>query len=403
MGPSQSNSQRNNRIDRVILIVLDSCGCGAAPDAKAYGDDGSNTLGNMSVKVGGLTLPHLQGLGLGHLTTILGVPPVAAPRGAFGKMREASAGKDTTTGHWEMTGLQVDRGFPTFPHGFPQELIDRFAREIGRGVLGNKTASGTAIIEELGVEHLKTGKPIVYTSADSVFQIAMHEDVIPLDEQLRISEAARKLCDEVPVARVIMRPFVGEPGSFKRTYNRRDLSMPPPVATILDSIADAKMPVVGVGKISDIYAGRGITENVHSEGNADGLARTLAALDRVERGVVFVNLVDFDMLYGHRRDPKGYYAALQQFDAFLPSLLGRLGPRDLVLITADHGNDPTWKGTDHTREYVPILAFGSRAPARARADLGTRGGFFDVAQTLAEAFAVGPWPRGESFLQQALA
>ncbi len=394
-------------VDRVVIIVLDSCGCGAAPDAARYGDAGASTLGNLSHAVNGMTLPHLQGLGLGNITTILGVPPTANPLGAFGRMREASAGKDTTTGHWELAGLVVDRAFPTFPDGFPKEMIEEFERAIGRGVLGNKPASGTAILDELGPEHMRTGKPIVYTSADSVFQIAAHEQVIPVEELYRISEAARKLCDRYQIGRVIARPFVGQPGAFKRTYNRRDFSLPPPEPTVLDRIAEKGLPVVGVGKIWDIYAGRGITENVHSEGNADGLQRTLESLDRLRRGVVFLNLVDFDMLYGHRRDPKGYYAALQQFDAFLPSLMARLGPRDLVLITADHGNDPTWKGTDHTREFVPILAFCGRAPERAlplgRADLGTRGGFFDVAQTLAEAFAVGPWPRGESFLAQALA
>jgi phosphopentomutase len=384
-----------SKIDRVIWIVLDSCGCGAAPDAKSYGDEGSNTLGNMSVKVGGLTLPHLQGLGLGHLTTILGVPPVAAPRAAFGKMREASAGKDTTTGHWEMAGLQVDTAFPTFPHGFPAEMMKRFEQAIGRGTLGNKTASGTEIIEELGAEHMKTGKPIVYTSADSVFQIAAHEEVIPVDELYRISEAARKLCDEVPIARVIARPFVGEPGKFKRTYNRRDFSMPPPSATVLDAIADAKLPVVGVGKIWDIFAGRGVTENVHSEGNADGCVRTLEAMDKVERGLVFTNLVDFDMLYGHRRDPEGYYRALQEFDAFLPRLQAKLGPRDVALITADHGNDPTYRGTDHTREYVPLIAMSASAAGH---DLGVRNGFYDIAQTIAEGFQLPPRARGLSFL-----
>ncbi len=384
-----------SRIDRVIWIVLDSCGCGAAPDAKSYGDDGSNTLGNMSVKLGGLTLPHLQGLGLGHLTTILGVPPVAAPRAAFGKMREASAGKDTTTGHWEMAGLQVDTAFPTFPQGFPAEMMRRFEAAIGRGTLGNKPASGTEIIEELGAEHLKTGKPIVYTSADSVFQIAAHEEIIPIAELYRISEAARKLCDEVPIARVIARPFVGEPGKFKRTYNRRDFSMPPPSATVLDAIADAKLPVVGVGKIWDIFAGRGVTENVHSEGNADGCVRTLEAMERVERGLVFTNLVDFDMLYGHRRDPAGYYRALQEFDAFLPRLQAKLGARDVALITADHGNDPTYRGTDHTREYVPLIAMSARAAGH---DLGVRNGFYDLAQTLADGFGLTPRSRGLSFL-----
>jgi phosphopentomutase len=384
-------------IDRLVWIVCDSVGCGAAPDAAAYGDAGADTLGNMSVKLGGLTLPHLQGLGLGHLTQILGVPPVARPTGAFGKMRETSNGKDTTTGHWEMTGLQVDKGFPTFPHGFPSEMIERFEKAIGRGVLGNKTASGTEIIEELGREHLQTGKLIVYTSADSVFQIAAHEEIVPLDELYRISEIARKLCDEIPVARVIARPFVGEPGQFKRTYNRRDFSMPPPTATVLDDILDAKMPVIGVGKIWDIFAGRGVSENVHSEGNVDGMARTLAALERVERGLVFTNLVDFDMLYGHRRDPAGYYHALQDFDAFLPKLAAALGPNDLAIITADHGNDPTFKGTDHTREYVPLLVIGRRAAGH---DLGTRVGFYDVAQTIAAGFGLKPRPRGTSFLDQ---
>jgi phosphopentomutase len=383
-------------IDRLLLVVCDSVGCGSAPDAAAYGDAGADTLGNLSVKVGGMTLPHLQGLGLGHLTTILGVPPVAAPTGAFGKMRETSNGKDTTTGHWEMTGLQVEKGFPTFPEGFPAEMMARFEQQIGRGTLGNIPASGTEIIERLGVEHIKTGKPIVYTSADSVFQIAAHEEVIPVEELYRICEAARKLCDEIPVARVIARPFVGEPGKFKRTYNRRDFSMPPPTATVLDEIADAGMPVIGVGKIWDIFAGRGVTKNIHSEGNADGLVRTAEALDGLDHGLVFTNLVDFDMLYGHRRDPEGYYRALQEFDAYLPKLTERLGPNDLLIITADHGNDPTWRGTDHTREYVPLLVAGRAARGH---DLGTRSGFYDIAQTIADGFGLKPRERGRSFLQ----
>jgi phosphopentomutase len=388
-------------VDRIVLIVLDSVGCGALPDAEAYGDAGADTLGNCSRAVGGMTLPHLQGLGLGNLTHILGVPPIARPEGAYGRMAEASAGKDTTTGHWEMTGLLVEKPFRTFPHGFPSEMIERLARESGRGVLGNKPASGTTIIDELGAEHLRTGSLIVYTSADSVFQIAAHEQVVPLDELYRISEMARRLCDEYGVARVIARPFVGEPGRFQRTYNRRDFSTPPPEPTVLDAIAGHGLPVVGVGKIWDIFAGRGVTANVHSEGNADGMARTLEAFDRVGRGLVFLNLVDFDMLYGHRRDPKGYAAALQQFDAFLPSLQRSMGPRDLAVVTADHGNDPTYAGTDHTREYVPLLAFGGGA--RTSADLGVRHGFFDLAQTLCEAFALPRWSRGESFLTQALA
>jgi phosphopentomutase len=377
------------------LVVLDSCGCGASPDAAKYHDEGSNTLGNMSVKVGGMTLPFLQGYGLGHLTTILGVPPVARPLGAFGKMREASAGKDTTTGHWEMAGLQVSDAFPTFENGFPDEMLARFAKEIGRGYLGNKAASGTVIIEELGKEHIETGKVIVYTSADSVFQVAAHEEVVPVKELYHICQVARRLCDEFRIARVIARPFVGEPGHFKRTYNRRDFSMPPPSATVLDTFLDAKLPVIGVGKIWDIFAGRGISEEIHSEGNRDGLEKTLQAMDRLERGLVFTNLVDFDMLYGHRRDPEGYYHALQEFDAYLPKLVEKMGPSDILMITADHGNDPTFRGTDHTREYVPILAVGQKA---ATHDLGTRLGFYDIAQTLAEGFGLPRRPRGESFL-----
>jgi phosphopentomutase len=383
------------KLDRVVLIVLDSCGCGALPDADKYGDLGADTLGNLSQHVGGMTLPHLQAYGLGHLTTILGVPPVAAPKGAFGKMKEASAGKDTTTGHWEMAGLLVDKPFPTFPHGFPKELMDAFSKEIGRGVLGNKPASGTTILDELAPEHIRTGAVIVYTSGDSVFQIAAHEDVVPIAELYKICEIARRYCDALPVARVIARPFIGTPGAWKRTYNRRDFSMPPPSATVLDEMKQRGLPVVGVGKIWDIFAGHGVTENIHSEGNLDGLERTLEALDRVKQGLVFLNLVDFDMLYGHRRDPAGYYRALQEFDAFLPKLVAKLGPRDLMLITADHGNDPTFRGTDHTREFVPILAIGGDAAGH---DLGTRSGFFDIGQTLADAFALPSLQHGQSLL-----
>ena len=387
------------QVDRIILIVLDSVGCGAAPDAADYGDEGSSTLGNLSVKVGGMSLPHLQGLGLGNLTHILGVPPLARPTAAYGTMREASRGKDTTTGHWEMAGLVVEEPFTTFPKGFPADMMAEFTRETGRGVLGNKPASGTTILDELGEQHLATGDLIVYTSADSVFQIAAHEEKVPLAELYRACEIARRLCDKYRVARVIARPFIGTPGKFVRTYNRRDFSTPPPVATVLDRIGEKGLPVVGVGKIWDIFAGRGVTENVHSEGNVDGMALTLKALERVDKGLVFLNLVDFDMLYGHRRDPVGYYAALQQFDRFVPSLREALGPRDLVIITADHGNDPTFPGTDHTREDVPLIAFGK---SEKGVDLGVRLGFYDIAQTLCEGFALRPWPRGQSFLEQAL-
>lgn len=399
---SDSTGAAAGAIDRAVLIVLDSCGVGAAPDAARYGDAGANTLGNLSRRLGGLQLPNLAALGLGHLTEVVGVPPPAVPRGAFGRLRERSAGKDTTTGHWELCGLQIDQAFPTFPTGFPAAMLERFSQETGRGVLGNCPASGTTILDELGPEHLRTGAFIVYTSADSVFQIAAHEEVVPLPELYRACVIARRLCDEYQIGRVIARPFVGQPGAFQRTYNRRDFALPPPEPTVLDRISEAGLPVVGVGKIWDIFAGQGVTQNIHSEGNTDGLALTLQALGDTPRGLVFVNLVDFDMLYGHRRDPVGYGRALSEFDAFVPQLLAQLGPRDLVMLTADHGNDPTWTGTDHTREDVPILAFGSAAPRREHADLGVREGFFDVAQTLCDGFGLPAWPRGHSFLAAAL-
>ena len=388
--------------ERVVLIVLDSCGCGSAPDASRYGDAGANTLGHIGERLGGLHLPNLEALGLGNLTQIPGLQKTANPLGGFGRMRERSIGKDTTTGHWELAGLDVQSEFPVYPQGFPAVMINRFIAQTGRGVLGNKPASGTAILDELGPEHLRTGSLIVYTSGDSVFQIAAHEEVVPLAELYRACEVARKLCDERNISRVIARPFVGEPGKFRRTYNRRDYAMPPPAATALSRIADSGRPVVGIGKIWDIYAGHGITESIHSEGNTDGLRLTLEAMKQTERGLIFINLVDFDMLYGHRRDPQGYGQALAEFDAFLPSLHQQLGPRDLVLLTADHGNDPTWPGTDHTREDVPLLAFTKTPPDPRRADLGLREGFFDVAQTLCDAFSLPAWPRGKSVLPHLL-
>jgi phosphopentomutase len=385
-------------VERVVLIVMDSVGCGELPDAAAYGDVGTDTLGNISRVVGGMTLPYLQKYGLGNLTTILGVPPAARPAGAFGKMEEASAGKDTTTGHWEMAGLRIERPFALFPDGFPPEIIEPFRRQVGRDILGNKPASGTVILDELGDEHVRTGKLIVYTSGDSVFQIAAHEDVVPLEELYRASQIARKILDDHYVGRVIARPFVGDKkGRWKRTYNRKDFSMIPPEPTVLDAISRT-LPVVGIGKIPDIYAGRGITESVHSEGNADGIDKTLEALARTPRGLVFVNLVDFDMLYGHRNDPSGYYRCLREFDAAIPRLEAALGPGDVVLLTADHGNDPTTPSTDHSREHVPILAFGPEC--RAGRDLGTRKTFSDVGATLAEVFAVAPPRWGTSFLSQ---
>lgn len=383
------------KLGRVALLVLDGCGCGAAEDASRYGDVGANTLGNLARRLGPLALPNLGRLGLGNLTPIEGVAPVANAEAAYGRMREASAGKDTTTGHWEMCGLRTDTAFPTFPDGFPADMLRRFSAETGRGVLGNKVASGTTILDELGAEHVRTGDLIVYTSADSVFQIAAHEEVVPIDELYKICEVARRLCDEKQIGRVIARPFVGAPGAWKRTYNRRDYSLPPPEPTVLNRLADAGVPVVGVGKISDIFAGSGVTESVHTEGNLDGLAATLTAFDKLDRGLVFTNLVDFDMLYGHRRDPVGFYKALGDFDQFLPSLLGRLREGDVVILTADHGNDPTFAGTDHTRELVPLIAATHK---KSGAPLGERHGFFDIAATIADGFGVAPTAHGQSFL-----
>ena len=385
------------RFQRAIILVADGVGCGGAPDAAEYGDAGADTLGNLSrnVDVGGLALPNLGALGLGNLTTIAGVPRVAAPEGAWGAMREASAGKDTITGHWEMAGLVTTEAMATFPNGFPRAITDELQAAAGRGLLGNKTASGTEIIEELGPEHLATGALILYTSADSVLQIAAHEDVVPLDELYAICEKARAIADRNRIGRVIARPFVGKPGAFKRTYNRRDYALIPPAPTLCDVVAAAGLPTVGVGKIGDIFAMRGIGESLHSEGNADGLRLTLEVLARVPRGLVFVNLVDFDMVYGHRNDAPGFARALAALDAWLPAFRAALRPGDAAFITADHGNDPTTPGTDHTRERVPLLAFG---PAVRPAPLGERASFCDLGQTIAAGLGVPALARGESFL-----
>ncbi len=383
------------RFSRAIILVADGVGCGGAPDAAAYGDAGADTLGNLARAVGGLALPSFEALGLGHLTAIAGVPPAATPQGAWGAMREASAGKDTITGHWEMAGLVTTEAMATFPHGFPRAITDALAAAAGRGLLGNKTASGTAIIDELGVEHLKTGALILYTSADSVLQIAAHEEIVPLPELYRICEAARVIADRERIGRVIARPFVGQPGAFRRTYNRRDFSMVPPAPTLCDVITAAGLPTVGVGKIADIFAGRGVSTSLHSEGNADGLRLTLEAMAREPRGLLFVNLVDFDMVYGHRNDAPGFARALGELDAWLPAFRAAMAPGDVAFITADHGNDPTTPGTDHTRERVPLLAFG---PAVRPAPLGDRASFCDLGQTIAAALGVPALARGTSFL-----
>jgi phosphopentomutase len=382
---------------RFVVVVIDSCGVGELPDAARYGDAGANTLANCARKVGGVALPNLQKWGLGNITEITGCPRAGSPRASVGKMLEQSEGKDTTTGHWEMMGVVLEKGFTTFPHGFPEEMLREWMKLSGApGYLGNKPASGTTIIEELGAEHLRTGLPIVYTSADSVFQIAAHEARVPLQTLYKWCEAARTVGKSYGLARVIARPFVGEGlGKFKRTYNRHDFSQPPP-RTVLDLLAEKGVRVTGVGKIPDIYDNHGIAVPVHTEGNADGLRQTREILTTMPSGFLFVNLVDNDMLYGHRRDPAGYARALEEIDAALPGIAGALRDGDVFALTADHGCDPTFPGSDHTREHVPLVVY---APGRSSgSDLGVRESFCDLGATVAEYFGVAP-PRGRSFLQ----
>jgi phosphopentomutase len=387
---------------RAIVIVMDSVGIGELPDAAAYGDQGSNTIGNVARRVP-LRLPTLRALGLARVAAIGGAPaaPAAAsmPGAAVGRMAEASAGKDSVTGHWEMMGIVLDRAFPVFPNGFSADVIAAFSRQTGRGVLGNKAASGTEIIDALGPEHMRTGSLIVYTSADSVFQIAAHEDVVPVPELYRICEIAYKLVGEgLGVGRVIARPFVGQPGHFTRTTNRRDYALPPSGETLLDRVKAASLPVVAIGKIEDLFAGRGITRAVHTTSDEDGMDQVEREMAQVERGLIFANLVDFDTQYGHRNDVEGYANNLERFDARLSRILPRLGDADLLVVTADHGNDPTTPSTDHAREYVPLIVVGRHV--RAGADLGTRRSFADLGQTLAEVLGVGRLPHGTSFLQE---
>jgi phosphopentomutase len=381
---------------RVILIVLDSVGIGELPDASAYGDQGSNTLGNIAKQVD-LQLPVLRSLGLDRLLPLGGKAYHGVPQGAFGRMAEASAGKDSVTGHWELMGVVLDRPFPTFPAGFPPAVIAEFERRIGRRTLGNVVASGTEIIDRLGFEHLATGKPIVYTSADSVFQIAAHEDIIPLAEQYRICEIAFDLVSRgMGIGRVIARPFIGTAGSFTRTANRHDYALSPTGETLLDRLSGREIPVVAVGKVNDLFAGRGIRRSLHTASDADGIDKLLTAMADTPAGLIFANLVDFDTVYGHRNDVSGYAANLERFDRALAGLLPALRDTDLLIVTADHGNDPTTPSTDHSREHVPILLAGSRV--RKGADIGTRQSFADVGQTLAANFGVGPLVNGTSFL-----
>jgi len=393
-----------DQVDRVILIVLDSVGIGALPDAAEFGpyDPLANTLVNTARAVGGLNLPHFQQMGLGNIGllggwTLPGVPAVPHPSGAYGRMAERSKGKDTTIGHWEIAGLCSEQPLPTFPDGFPRPLIAEFERRIGRKTLGNYAASGTEIIQTLGDEHVRTGWPIVYTSADSVFQVAMHEQIIPLDEQYRICQIARELLQgDYNVGRVIARPFIGPiDGQYVRTPNRRDFSAPPPHPTILDRLKAAGRQVMAVGKIEDIFAHRGITDSIHSTDNMTGIDATLKFMNESETGFIFTNLVDFDMLYGHRNNPRGYADALEAVDARVPELLNALRPGDVLFFTADHGNDPTTVSTDHSREYVPLLATG--AHVRAGANLGTRPTFADLGATVADLLGIGAIPVGTSF------
>lgn len=382
---------------RAIVLVLDSAGVGELPDAARYGDEGSSTLPHVAEAVDGLRLPHLERLGLGRIIPIAGVRPVAEPEAAFGRMAEQSAGKDSTTGHWELMGLILPRPFPTYSQGFPPEIVTAFETAIGRSVLGNRPASGTAIIDELGAVHLRTGFPIVYTSADSVFQIAAHETVVPVEQLYEWCRAARRvLVGDHAVSRVIARPFVGEPGAFQRTDRRRDLSLEPVGQTILDVLVARGVPVFAIGKIGDLFAERGISESVHTHDDLDGLARTAEAARRVDRGLIFANVVDLDTVYGHRNDAEGYARQLERIDAALEPILAAAGRDTLLVITADHGNDPTTPSTDHSREYVPLLARGGGL--RAGADLGTRRTFADVGAAVAAALGV-PWTGpGTSFL-----
>ncbi|HLW77739.1 MAG TPA: phosphopentomutase [Bryobacteraceae bacterium] len=387
---------------RVILIVLDSAGIGAMPDSVQYGDPpASDTLGNIArhmEKTRALHLPNLCHLGLANIKPLAGLSPAAAPNGAFGKCALASPGKDTTTGHWEMAGIHLEKPFPLFPHGFPPEVMNQFESRIGRRTLGNKAASGTEIIAELGEEHMRTGSPIVYTSADSVFQIAAHEEVIPLFELYKICETAREILrGPFEVGRVIARPFEGSPGAFKRTANRHDYAVPPPPGMLLDRLAEAHVDVFSIGKIFDVFLGRGIRDYEKTKSNADGMAKTLAAMSASPDGFIFVNLVDFDQLYGHRNDVEGYARALEEVDAWLPEFESKLAPGDLAILTADHGCDPTTPSTDHSREYVPLLAFGPRV--RKNVDLGLRASLSDIGQTVAANFGT-HIAHGASFLDE---
>lgn len=392
-----------SRSPRAIVLVLDSVGCGALPDAAAYGDERSNTLGNIARAVGGLRMPNLGAMGLGNVTDVAGIAPTDAPLASWGRCAEESAGKDTTTGHWEMVGMRLDRPFPTYPQGFPAEVMDAFTRETGLGWLGNYAASGTVIIQDLGDEHVRTGKPIVYTSADSVFQIAAHEDVIPIDELYRICGIARtRVCvGEHAVGRVIARPFTGPDasGAYTRTHRRRDFALEPAEPTALDILQDAGVPTFGIGKIGEIFAWRGVCESPHSTDNMNGFDHLLESVTAARDGFVFANLVDFDMVWGHRNDVEGYARGLEAVDARVPELLDAMIDGDLLVITADHGCDPTTPSTDHSREYTPLIVKVKGVDAGA--ELGTRATFGDIGETVLDFYGLqGCSGRGTSFLSE---
>ncbi len=386
-------------IRRAILVVLDGVGAGANPDAATYGDEGASSLEHCAQAVGGLELPHLGSIGLGNITPILGTPPRADVSGSYGRMASAAAGKDSTTGHWEMTGVVLQKPLPTYPHGFPADVVAQFEQAIGRKVIGNTVASGTEVIKEFGEEHMRTGSPILYTSADSVFQVAAHQEIIPLETLYKMCETARSiLTGENAVGRVIARPFLGTSGAFKRTEHRRDFSLAPLGTTLLDQLKKAGKDVIGLGKIEDLFAGRGLTQADHTETNRDGMAATLHWLERDFEGLLFVNLVEFDMLWGHRRDSQGYAQALRDVDSWFAQVQQTMRPEDVIFFTADHGVDPTYRGTDHTRECVPLLAYGQTS--RTGINLGTRSTFADLGQTLAEMLNVEKLAAGTSFAQE---
>ena len=382
---------------RAAIIVLDGLGIGEAPDAAAYGDTGSNTLGNVSRAVGGLRLPELHAFGLGCCAPLEGMPPHASPAAAHGTCQPSSPGKDSTTGHWEITGVVLEKPFPTYPDGFPPDVIDEFARRTGRGVLGNRAASGTAVLDEFGAEHRRSGKWIVYTSADSVFQIAAHEDTVPLGDLYAASATARDLLQGTHgVSRVIARPFVGEPGAWARTPHRRDFSLAPPGPTLLDRLAERQIPRVGVGKVDDLFARRGIA-SIHADTNAEAYTLIEGALAAMHRGLLLANVIEFDQSWGHRNDIRGFHRGLEQLDRALPRLLQGVRQDDLIIFTADHGNDPTTPSTDHSREIVPVLVFGPRVRP---VNLGRRLTFADIGQSVAEFLGVPALAAGTSFLTE---